>query len=219
MNEPTFGAFDPDAEVQRTQRYLPHWFQPGVTTFVTFRTADSFPKEVVERRKRELEDWLQRHGVSRADQLEFPSALSPDLEKEYRKLKAVTWHRDLDACHGACVLRDPRNAQIVADSLLHFDGDRYDLDSFVVMPNHVHLLVQFRLPTTVRSQTESWLHYTAVRINRNIGHTKTFWQSEPFDHLVRNAEQFQYLQDYIAENPQKAKLVAGEYLYWTRQLN
>jgi REP element-mobilizing transposase RayT len=101
----------------------------------------------------------------------------------------------------------------VGDALRYFDGDRYDLDSFVVMPNHVHVLVQFRPNISLTAQTESWLRYTARQINARLGRRGEFWQSEPFYHLVRSAEQFEYLQRYIAENPQKAHLHTGEYLY------
>ncbi|MCC7423890.1 MAG: transposase [Planctomycetaceae bacterium] len=103
----------------------------------------------------------------------------------------------------------------MADALQHFDGRRYDMDSFVVMPNHVHLLVQFRPPTTLRGQTKSWLRFTALEINARLGRTGHFWQSEPFDHLVRSAEQFEYLRRYIEENPAKASLRAGEFIYWS----
>jgi putative transposase len=84
------------------------------------------------------------------------------------------------------------------------------------MPNHVHVLAQFRPPTMMRKQLESWLHFSATQINRRLGQSGRFWQSEPFDHLVRSAEQFEYLQRYIRENPAKAKLRAGEFLYWSR---
>jgi type I restriction enzyme R subunit len=70
--------------------------------------------------------------------------LSLPLQREFRRLRDRAWHRALDDCHGECLLRDPMNARIVADGLLHFDGKRYDLDTFIIMPNHVHLLVQFR---------------------------------------------------------------------------
>ena len=54
-------------------------------------------------------------------------------------------------------------------------------------------------------QCDSWLHYTAVRINQAIDEKGKFWQQEPFDHLVRNPEQYEYLRRYIAENPHKAE--------------
>jgi REP element-mobilizing transposase RayT len=214
--EVVFGTFDPKAEIDRSQRCLPHWFQSGVAVFVTFRTADSMPRHVIERWQREQENWLLQQGLlpTTAIESEQIAKLPSAVRAELRRLRDRSWHRSLDDCHGSCELRRPELARIVGEALLHFNGDRYDLDSFVVMPNHVHVLVQFRPLTSLADQTESWLRYTARKINKRLGRQGAFWQSEPFDHLVRSDDQFEYLQRYIAENPQKANLRVGEYLYW-----
>ena len=70
----------------------------------------------------------------------------------------------------------------------------------------VHLLAVFPTPEAMKEQCDSWLHYTAFRINRAIGEKGKFWQQEPFDHLVRSPEQYEYLRQYVADNPQKAGL-------------
>lgn len=214
----SFGLFDKDAEVEQSERYLPHWFQPGVATFVTFRTADSLPRAVVAQWQEEQRRWLRQHGIriSADGPLPEAEALPATIRSTFRQHRERRRHWHLDRCHGECLLRRPEIATIVGEALRHFDGDRYDLDCLVVMPNHVHVLAQFRHPVTCRQQCASWLRYTAVRINREIGRRGAFWQSEPFDHLVRSAEQFRYLQQYIAENPTKANLRPGEYLFWKR---
>ncbi|MFN7627948.1 MAG: transposase [Pirellula sp.] len=125
-------------------------------------------------------------------------------------------HRSLDSCHGSCLLRNPILAEIVADSIKKFDGEKYDLDSFVIMPNHVHVIVQFRQENGLHTIGQSWMRYTARRINERIGRTGVLWQPEPFDHAIRSSEQFEYFQRYITENPIKAKLAQGEFLYWRR---
>ena len=84
----------------------------------------------------------------------------------------------------ACALRQTELAKIVADSLRHFDGDRYALLDFVVMPNHVHLLATFPDKASMLEQCESWKHFTATRINRRLGTKGRFWQQDAFDHLV-----------------------------------
>lgn len=84
------------------------------------------------------------------------------------------------------------------------------------MPNHVHVLVQFRQGYDLSTVSQSWMRYTARQINKEIGRTGVLWQPEAFDHIVRNPEQFEYLHRYIAENPKKANLKAGEFLYWKR---
>jgi len=81
------------------------------------------------------------------------------------------------------------------------------------MPTHVHLLAAFASADSMKKQCDSWLHYTAVHINRAMGQRGKVWQQEPFDHLVRNVEQYDYLRQYIADNPRKARLKPDECLY------
>ncbi len=87
------------------------------------------------------------------------------------------------------------------------------LDVFIVMPNHAHLLVAFPDPDALKTQCDSWTHYTGWQINQALGQSGKFWQQEPFDHLVRSPKQYEYLRHYIADNPKKANLHPGEYHY------
>ena len=105
---------------------------------------------------------------------------------------------------------------IVADSLSKFDGDRYELTDFVVMPNHVHLLAAFPDDQTMLKQCEGWKHWQATQINRETKSTGRFWQQDGFDHLVRSSEQFDHLRRYIANNPAKARIPIGEFLAWSK---
>ena len=119
--------------------------------------------------------------------------------KTFRRCREVF----LDSCHGRCPFRRPELAQIVADALLHFDGDRYRMGDFVVMPNHVHLLAAFPSDAAMAKQCDSWRHYTAVQINRILGVKGKLWQQEPFDHLVRSPEQYEHFRQYIARIPKR----------------
>ena len=219
MNELSkFGLFDPEAETVISHRQLPHWFQPGVATFITFHTADSMPRKVVLAWQAELRHWLQQHGFEWPEIETLPDAeqLPPALRTSFQIQRYRIWQWKLDACHGECVLRRRELAQIVMETLQFFDEDRYDLDSAIIMPNHVHLIAQFRAPVTLRKQCTSWLHYSARKINSKLGRRGVFWQSETFDHLIRSEEQFHYLRHYIAENGRKARLPEQDYLYWSR---
>ncbi len=206
--------FDPKAELLIHEHCRPHWSQAGAVVFITFRTQDSIPDEVLERWEREKQEWLRLRGH---DSVKHWSVIVPTLTEKERADFQKNFNRCreefLDTCHGRCLLRRPDLAQIVADSLLHFDGQRYRMGDFVVMPNHVHLLAAFATAEAMKDQCDSWLHYTAFQINKAIGEKGKFWQQEPFDHLVRSLEQYEYLRHYIADNPHKAGLRSGEYLY------
>ncbi len=205
--------FDPNADVQIHEHCRPHWSQAGTVVFITFRTHDSIPREVLDRWEREKQEWLRirRHPVGHWSEV-VPTLTEPErreFQKEFRRCREDF----LDTCHGRCWLRQAELSKVVADSLLHFDGQRYRMGDFVVMPNHVHLLAVFESVERMSDQCASWLHWTAVKINQAIGETGKFWQQEPFDHLVRSPEQYEYLRRYIAENPQKAGLRPGEFHY------
>ena len=208
-----FELFDKSADLRITYGGLPHWYQPGVTYFVTFRTADSIPQALVRAWHGQRDEWLRGHGI---DPLaaDWKTRLrdSFELEREFHSLFARKFLESLDRGLGECVLRDPELAKIVADSLTHFDGVRYHLGDFVVMPNHVHLLVCLRGTTEIEDVCESWKHFTATEINRHLGRRGRFWQEESFDHLVRSPEQFRRFQLYIAQNPVKAGLAAVDFL-------
>jgi putative transposase len=206
-------VFDPKAELLIYEHCRPHWSQAGAVVFITFRTHDSIPREAIERWEREKQEWLQARGFDGR----YWSTILPTLPEKERTDFQRHFERCredyLDTCHGRCLLRQPELAQIVADALLHFDGQRYRMGDFIVMPNHVHLLAAFASADSLKEQCDSWLHYTAFRINRAIGERGKFWQQEPFDHLVRSPEQYEYLRKYIADNPRQACLHPGEFFY------
>jgi type I restriction enzyme R subunit len=215
----TFELFDPAMDVRITIGDLPHWYQPGVTYFVTYRTNDSLPVEVAALWYRRRDDWLQRHGIDpmkpgwKSRLHELPDAQQKDFHNTFSR----EFMEHLDCGHGECVLKRSELAAIVAENLHHFDGDRYLLADFVVMPNHVHLLLCLLGATDIEDQCYSWKRYTATQINRALGRRGRLWHEESFDHLVRTPEHFEYFRRYIANNPNKAGLRQHEYLHWHRQ--
>jgi type I restriction enzyme R subunit len=212
--------FDREADVLITERRLPHWAQAGAITFITWRTDDSIPANVLAQWRADRCRWLIAHGID-PNQPNWPAQLTtlpPPFPSEFHREFSERWHNQLDAGHGACALRRPELAVIVANSLKHFDADRYVLFDFVVMPNHVHLLAAFPDESAMLTQCESWKHYTAVQINRALGRKGRFWEQDGFDHLVRTQAQFEALRRYIADNPSKAHLSAGQFIHFSKAL-
>ncbi len=206
--------FDPKAALSISEHFRPHWSQAGAIVFITFRSADSIPQEVLERWEREKQEWMRRHDCSqdRHWSAVLPT-LAPNLRHQFQQEFNRCREDFLDTSHGDCVLRRPELAKIIADALLHFDGVRYRMGDFIVMPNHAHLLAAFASEEALVAQCYSWLHYSARNINLALGRKGKFWQQEPFDHLVRSPEQYLYLRDYIRNNAKKAALPPGQYLY------
>lgn len=206
--------FDPNDDLLITRRGLPHWAQDGRVVFITWRMADSLPAEILSPWRNRRAAWLARHQIDpqNPNWKKHLHDLPPAEVAEFHASFTEAWHGLLDQGHGSCALRLPDCAAVVRDSLLHFDGERYQIHGFVIMPNHLHLLVTFPDREAMLAQCESWKRFTGTQLNRHLGTTGRFWQQDAFDHLVRHETQYLRLLRYLAENPVKAKLKAGEYV-------
>ncbi|MBE0540092.1 MAG: transposase [Verrucomicrobia bacterium] len=112
----------------------------------------------------------------------------------------------LDRGLGECWLRQPTIAQLTEDALRFFDGQRYQLGAWVVMPNHVHLLVDV-WDTPLSELIKSWKGFTAREANKLLGRSGEFWEREYLDTVIEDEEHRQTAVRYIENNPTKAKLV------------
>ena len=196
-----FKPFDPHAAVGKTGRHLPHWRQEGCTYFVTFRLADSIPQDKLVQWQMELREWRRQH----------PEPRTMEQELEYAELFADRFHRWLDDCLGECWLRRPEVSAVVEEALRFFDGQRYLLGHYAVMPNHVHVLLRPLGDHTLSEVLHSWKSFTAKQINAAIGRAGKVWQDESFDCIVRDAPALDRFSAYVQENPGKAKLPEGEF--------
>jgi REP element-mobilizing transposase RayT len=176
--------------------YLPHVKREGASSFVTFRLADSLPAEVLREFKR------QQAAKLRALSDTKPVAREPvDLELQ-RQIE-----RYLDLGAGECHLKRPAVAQMVAEALLHFHGRQYLLDEWVVMPNHVHVVIWPVPNYTLSDILRSRKRHTSRQANLLLGRTGApFWQHESYDHWIRNDEEKGRIRRYIRNNPVKAGL-------------
>jgi REP element-mobilizing transposase RayT len=118
--------------------------------------------------------------------------------------------RYLDKGHGACHLRRPDVAGLVCGAMRHFEGQRYVLKEWVVMPNHVHVVL-WPMPNELLSEIlKSWKQFTSRRAKPMCGvNEKHFWQVESFDHWIRNDEEKARICRYIRNNPVTAGLCAA----------
>ena len=112
----------------------------------------------------------------------------------------------LDNGYGACFLKDDRLAEIVENALLHFDGERYALHAWCVMPNHVHILFTPEAGFKMSQIVSSWKSFTANKCNQALNRTGKLWEREPFDRHIRNEQHYRNAIAYIENNPVKAGL-------------
>ncbi|MDB6139103.1 MAG: type site-specific deoxyribonuclease, HsdR family [Verrucomicrobiaceae bacterium] len=206
------GRFQPmnrRSEIGIYRIQLPHWRQAGATYFVTWRLADSLPQTKLDLLHAERQAWLNSRGIVSKDQVE---TLDEAARYEFHGLFGGRIQEWLDTGMGSCELRDFRCAQIVEQALRHFDGERYLLDAFVIMPNHVHVLVSPSPEWRLDQIMHSWKGYSSQTINRLLARRGMLWLDETWDHIVRSEAQLEHFRTYIRDNPSKACLRAGEYI-------
>lgn len=161
----------------RSRGYLPHCDTPDLIQHVIFRLADSLPVPV-----------------------------PADIAKRSPQERVHAVGAALDRGFGRRDLKEPAIADLVQQALLRFDAERYRLIAWVVMPNHVHALLQVEAGHSLDRITHSWKSDTAKQANRSFGGTGAFWAPEYFDRFMRNDEHLVRTATYIEANPVKAGL-------------
>jgi REP element-mobilizing transposase RayT len=134
------------------------------------------------------------------------------LEERERELERRRRIEDyLDKGTGAAWLKHRDVAHLIQDTLLFFDGERYRLSAWVVMPNHVHALLRLEFGNTLSEILHSWKSYSSNQANKLLQRKGEFWQEDYFDRYIRNAEHYQRALGYIEHNPVKAGLCPTKY--------
>jgi len=180
--------YSPDAEARRLgfrgwheRGYLPHFDAPGVTQLLTINLVDAFP--------------VTRHA-------EWEPILRL-ADKSARRRQLEAW---LDRGHGECWLGKPKVAELVESTLLADHRRIYELRAWVIMPNHIHLVVDvWRTPLSVL--VKQWKGATSRQANGALGRSGQFWQEDYWDTLIRDADQLGKAVRYVENNPTEAKMV------------
>jgi len=200
------------------ERHLPHIQPPGATFFVTYRLANTIPTF----RIRELLAEKERANAL-IEGVKDPGERDQRRYLEQKRLFGL-WDLFLDAAQfGPRWLEKPDAAQIVVDSLEYLDSKVFDLDTFCLMCNHVHVIFTplFNEKSgkyhSISSIMQVHKRYTAVEINKLLQRKGQFWQHESYDHIVRDREELNRIRRYILQNPVRAGLVdSWEDWPWSR---
>jgi putative transposase len=164
----------------RSRGYLPHFDSPEVVQHIAFRLADALPPA----------------AMTEARSL-------PPTERIARMLEALRHG------YGARLLSNPLIAEMVEHALLHFDGQRYRLLAWCIMPTHAHVLVEQMEGHTLAAAVHSWKSFTAKAANRALDRSGSFWAAEYYDRFMRNEAHLETTRAYIVNNPVVAGLCAS----------
>ena len=162
--------------------YVPHCDKPGLIQLVTFRLNDAMPAE----RRHEWE------------------ALNAIQDERDRRIQLEAY---LDRGYGQCYLARPKIAEIIENTFLFHDAQRYRLCAWVIMPNHVHVLFEV-WDKPMGDVLYSWKRFTAQKANTLLGLQGRFWQKEYWDRYMRDEEHVTRARHYVESNPVKARLSA-----------
>ena len=162
------------------RRRLPHFHPDGAHLFVTWRLDGSLP------------------------------VAPPDVVYATPGHAFAAEDRALAQARERLWLSDTRVARQVAEAIRTGESRKqfYQLQAWVVMPNHVHVLI---LPRVALAQITHWIKgKTAREANLLLGRTgEPFWQEESYDRWVRNEREFHRIVAYVEENPVSAGLAAA----------
>lgn len=191
-----------DLGVWSNRGYLPHYQDGASLQAITYRLGDALPSTVLSK--------IEEQALS-------------DLAKR------LSLENHLDQGLGSCLLNEPANATTVLENWKHFHGRRYLLHAWVIMPNHVHVLIEQLGTHSLGEIVHSWKSYTAKRLlerhegelGRGVGGGgpravavgRSVWQRDYFDRYIRNEAHYHACVEYLHMNPVKAGLVRSPELW------
>jgi putative transposase len=191
---------------------LPHWTPVGATFFVTFRTQDSLPGEVLLMLHKRLEEI--KHQLLHENHEERKRLLYLEQKRLFGRFDAM-----LDNLpQGRCVLKLPGIAAILKERIESMHGQWYDLHAYTIMPNHVHILIDLSCQLREETLERPYIQLDRIMqhikggssrfINLELGEKGRFWAKDSYDHWVRDEQEWERIHQYILNNPVKAGLVA-----------
>lgn len=189
--DPNFIDFDSPLEITGNAR--PHWNQYEKMQFVTFRLNDSIAASMRNQLIMYIESFKRLH----------PEPWDPDTWILYRKDISSNTEHLLHAGYGKCYLRNSKVRDIIAEALQYGNMQDYYLYAYVIMPNHLHILLQPIGDLSLAFIIRRMKSFTAKKINVTLNRRGTLWQRSYFDRMPRNKDDFTHILDYIQHNPEQ----------------
>ncbi len=186
----------------RSRGYLPHCDRFGLLQSITFRLADSLPQQKLQELDEKLEK-MERNAEGKNAELGLRAPREVEKRKQIEK-----W---LDAGMGCCALGQPQMAAMMQDTLLKFDMEKYRLLAWCIMPNHLHVLIEPRLPLSSivrswKSFTGRWAMKNHAELGLRVPRAHRFWMPDYWDRYIRDEKHLRSAIYYIHNNPVKAGL-------------
>lgn len=198
--------------------YLPH-IENKMLQVITFRLYDSVPREIIEQWKCAL---AQQENTAAAGNTASEACNAGEVARppegpgnagaparipheEQKKLRRMIDDYE-DKGYGQCFFRDDRIAELMESTLFHYEGRHYRLVRWVIMPNHLHVLIELLPGVALSSILQEWKSSTSHAANKLLGRNGVFWMPEYYDRYIRDQHHLKRAIEYIDTNPVKAGL-------------
>ena len=205
--------------------YLPH-IENKMLQVITIRLYDSVPRKVIDQWKDALSNEGNAGDLARKDNNgqdmsysaddagegargPFRAPQNKDVQMKLRKL--IDDYED--SGYGQCFFRDKRIAEIMESTLYHYEGRYYQLVRWVIMPNHVHVMIDLKPGVKLSTIVQRWKSYTAHAANRLLSRKGDFWMPDFYDRYIRDLKHMINAIAYIDANPVKAGLAESPTAY------
>lgn len=170
--------------------HLPHWHQDDKLQFITLRLSDSLPQTKL----------TQLNQIKTQFEAQHPKPWDKNTERLFQKLYGTKLDYWLDQNLGCCILQDRNIRKTLIDSFDYINYQQCIILAYVIMPNHIHIIMMPYPGETATSVLGSVKQYSSNKINKLTGGTGSIWQKEPFDRIIRNARHLQNCVTYIQLN-------------------
>lgn len=178
---------------------LPHWQCENAIYHVSFRLSDSVPED-------QHNEWLAEREAIENIAVQANRPLTEEEEQRIRFLYSKRIEAFLDSGYGECHLQIPEVGELLAKAIRHFDGERYRLHAWCLMPNHVHVIVEPAQGFELASIIHTWKSFTANKANQLLGRSGPFWHEDAYNHIIRTEKEYRFQVEYVFGNPAKAGL-------------
>jgi putative transposase len=183
---------------------LPHWQPAGATFFITMRLVDSIPKHIIAQYKAQKDIEVNKFKrLFSTDPLLLAEHLY-DLDKKYFAI----FDKELDKSNEPYWLKEKAIAEIVKGSIEFFEGKELTTHAYCIMSNHLHWVFTHQPEAEVIWRIlQRMKRYTATQANKLLHRDGQFWEEESYDHIIRDAKEFDNIVWYTLQNPVKAGFV------------
>lgn len=170
--------------------HLPCFEQPGKFYNICFRLADSQPQHVLRSMDLELQLWKDLHKNEKF----------PILEEQRERFRIL--EKWLHLGYGSCILGKASIQRIVSEIILSHDERECQVGAFVIMGNHIHLLIKMLGLEVMNTLLRNIKRDTALAIKEILGNCdEDIWMRGSFTRIVRSQRELEKTLLYIRNNP------------------